>query len=228
MSDNDVRQTLEELIRKSGEDYASLSRMLGRNPTYIQQFVKRGVPRRLHEDDRRTLSRHFGVPEAVLGGPKLDAPPVQSPARAPEQLPDAGFLLLPPLEMMGHAGPPQSPDREAGSAAIAFRLDWVRQLTRGAVDGLTILRVEGDSMHPTLSNGDHILLDTEDRIDRVRDGLYALRVGPALLVKRLSVNPSTRKLSVRSDNPAYPHWDECDPDTIALVGRVVWVGRCLA
>ncbi|MFA9200485.1 MAG: DUF72 domain-containing protein, partial [Cypionkella sp.] len=34
-----------------------------RNPTYIQQFIKRGVPRRLSEEDRRRLAAHFGVGE---------------------------------------------------------------------------------------------------------------------------------------------------------------------
>ena len=37
-----VRRTLDELIRNSGDDYASLSRLLGRNPTYIQQFISAG------------------------------------------------------------------------------------------------------------------------------------------------------------------------------------------
>ena len=63
-----IRRTLDELIRNSGDDYASLSRLLGRNPTYIQQFIKRGVPRRLSEEDRRRLALHFGVGERLLGG----------------------------------------------------------------------------------------------------------------------------------------------------------------
>ena len=46
-----------------------MSRLLGRNPTYGQQFVKRGVPRRLSEDDRRKLAAHFGIAERLLGGP---------------------------------------------------------------------------------------------------------------------------------------------------------------
>jgi DNA-binding IclR family transcriptional regulator len=64
-----IRKRLDELIASRGEDYASLSRRLGRNPTYIQQFVKRGVPRRLSETDRRMLAQHFGISERLLGGP---------------------------------------------------------------------------------------------------------------------------------------------------------------
>ena len=66
MDSSAIRKRLDELIASRGEDYASLSRRLGRNPTYIQQFVKRGVPRRLSETDRRALALHFGVPERLL------------------------------------------------------------------------------------------------------------------------------------------------------------------
>ncbi len=36
---SDPRAALNELIRKSGDDYSSLSRLLGRNAAYIQQFI---------------------------------------------------------------------------------------------------------------------------------------------------------------------------------------------
>ena len=66
---NDARLALERLCAERGEDFAGLSRMIGRNPAYIQQFVRRGVPRRLGEQERRKLARYFGVSEALLGGP---------------------------------------------------------------------------------------------------------------------------------------------------------------
>ena len=89
-----------------------------------------------------------------------------------------------------------------------------------------MIRVAGDSMLPTLADGDNILVDTDDR-ERLRDGIYVLRTDDALLVKRLSVNPATKRLAIRSDNDAYPSWDDCDPATVAVIGRVVWVGRRL-
>src|SRR6185312_11675960 len=63
------RLVLERLCAERGEDFAGLSRMLGRNPAYIQQFVRRGVPKRLKEEERRKLARYFSVPEVLLGGP---------------------------------------------------------------------------------------------------------------------------------------------------------------
>ena len=44
--------------------------MLGRNPAYIQQFVRRGVPKRLREEERRKLARYFWGAGSILGGPR--------------------------------------------------------------------------------------------------------------------------------------------------------------
>jgi phage repressor protein C with HTH and peptisase S24 domain len=46
-----------------------------------------------------------------------------------------------------------------------------------------------------------------------------------LVVKRLAMNPAARTVSIRSDNPAYPAWPDCDPAATTIVGRVVWAGR---
>jgi len=39
------------------------------------------------------------------------------------------------------------------------------------------------------------------------------------------VSPAARSVSIRSDNPAYPGWPDCDPAAVDIVGRVVWTGR---
>lgn len=41
MSTIDARETLDRMIRSNGETYAGLSRMLGRNSAYVQQFITR-------------------------------------------------------------------------------------------------------------------------------------------------------------------------------------------
>ncbi len=63
MDVNDARANLDRLIRERGENYGAVSRLLGRNAAYIQQFVKRGTPRKLDEEDRRLLARYFEVDE---------------------------------------------------------------------------------------------------------------------------------------------------------------------
>jgi hypothetical protein len=220
-----IRKRLDALISTRGEDYASLSRLLGRNTTYIQQFVKRGVPRRLSEADRRVLAAHFGIAERLLGGPDDAGSRAVLPRPGLVQRAE-DYVLIPQLAVGASAGDGAEAEDEAPLAVLAFQARWVRTIASARPDALTVIAVQGDSMLPTLADGDQILLDTADR-ERLRDGIYVLRTDDALLVKRLSVNPSTMRLTIRSDNDAYPSWDDCDPAGVQVIGRVVWVGRRL-
>ena len=222
-----VRRTLDNLIRARGEDYASVSRLLGRNQTYVQQFIRRGVPRKLDEDDRRVLARHFDVPEHVLGGPPSRVGRAVV-SQAGESLAADDYLLIPYLNVGASAGNGvMLASDEHAESALAFQSRWVRRMSSGDPQALSVIRVEGDSMLPTLADGDPILVDTADAADRMRDGIYVLRVDDALMVKRLTRNPAKRGISIRSDNPAYPSWDDCKLSDIDLIGRVIWVGRAL-
>jgi phage repressor protein C with HTH and peptisase S24 domain len=220
---DDIRQTLDRLIQERGEDYANLSRMLGRNPTYIQQFIKRGVPRKLDEDDRRKLALKLGVGEDVLGaaGNRVFSPKETKSSTGAQE---ADYVLIPRYNVSASAGDGTHPGEERAETSLAFQTRFAREIASGAIEALHVITVEGDSMTPTVSHGDHILVDTADH-QRLRDGVYVIRIDGALMVKRLSVNPATRKLSIKSDNPAYPTWNDCPPESVDIIGRVVWVGR---
>jgi len=209
----DPRFVLERLCAERGEDFAGLSRMLGRNPAYIQQFVRRGVPKRLKEEERRKLARYFGVAEAVLGGP--DEPPSRI----------QGLASISRHAVAASAGPGALVSSEAGKPYLAVDERWLKSLTATPSERLAIVRVEGDSMAPTLNPGDDIMVDLDDCGDRLRDGIYVLRAEDALVVKRLALNPVGRRVTVQSDNPAYPDWPDCSLDSINCIGRVIWTGR---
>lgn len=211
--DRDPRRVIEQLCAERGEDFAGLSRMLGRNPAYIQQFVRRGVPKRLKEAERRKLARYFGIPESLLGG-------------ADERDPALDHLVpVQRVPIRAAAGAGAIPAEENGKPYFAFDQRWLKALTATPPERLTIIRVEGDSMAPTLRAGDDILLDPADCDERVRDGIYVLRVDDSLLVKRIAVNPLGHRVTVQSDNPAYPDWPDCDAGEIHCIGRVIWAGR---
>jgi phage repressor protein C with HTH and peptisase S24 domain len=209
----DPRLVLERLCAERGEDFAGLSRMLGRNAAYIQQFVRRGVPKRLKEEERRKLARYFSVPETMLGGP-------------PESEQAAGGLVTVKRHPVTvSAGPGALVNEEVGKAYFAFDERWLKELTPSQPSKLSIVRVEGDSMAPTLNAGDEILVDLGDAAERLRDGIYVLRIDDAVVVKRLALNPMGRRVTVQSDNPAYPDWPDCSLDDIKPIGRVIWAGR---
>jgi phage repressor protein C with HTH and peptisase S24 domain len=216
---DDVRAALDQLIRDGGDDYASLSRLLGRNAAYVQQFIHRGVPKKLDEDDRRTLAQYFGVEESLLGGPAVAAARSKSSSAFRENV-----IMVPRLAVGASAGPGTLVADDAPLGQIGFETRWLRQLTANP-KALSIIQVSGDSMSPTLTDGDDILVDRADAAERIRDGIYVLRVDDTLIVKRLAISPAQRKFAVQSDNPAYPAWNDVNPDGIDIVGRVIWTGR---
>lgn len=230
MIEPDIRQTLDELIRQKGEDYSSLSKMLGRNAAYIQQFIKRGVPRTLDEVDRRTLARYFGVAEASLGGPAIDAAADEAVPVANRRSPSGSSSVLvevPRLGVGAAAGHGALNPDERPVGRIGFHPNWLRDLAPTSIASLSLIRVDGTSMLPTLSPGDDILVDLGDGPDRLRDGIYVLRIGDELIVKRLALFPQGRRFTIKSDNDQFPAWTDCTIDEVTVVGRVLWAGRRL-
>ena len=216
--DDDPRRMLDRLLTEKGVDYAQLSARIGRNPAYIQQYIKRGSPRRLGEQDRARIAAYLGVSEALLGGPALRVAAPTPRARGRD------LVLVPKLAIGASAGPGASVDGEAVEGEVAFDPRWLRDL--GADPrALSIIRVEGDSMAPTLNDGDDILVDGGDAAPRLRDGIYVLRMDDALMVKRIARAPGPGRVSVISDNPHYRSWDDLPVSAVRLVGRVVWTGR---
>ncbi|WP_374297250.1 helix-turn-helix transcriptional regulator [Sphingomonas sp.] len=201
---DDPRQVLNKLAEAAGVSLAALSRMLGRNAAYLQQFVGRGSPRRLHEEDRRRLAAFFGVAEERLGGAASTGVPRVTVVRR---------------DVTVSAGPGAvvEDDLALGIATIDGRL--ARQL--GLRDGAaSMVRAKGDSMAPGLRDGDYLLVNEDDRSPGPRGGVYVLRIGEAVVVKR--VRAEAGALVVTSDNPAAPPV----PDGQAtVIGRVVWQMR---
>jgi phage repressor protein C with HTH and peptisase S24 domain len=211
------RQVLERLCVERGENFASLSRLIGRNEAYIQQFLRKGTPRQLREQERRTLALYFQIPESMLGGMPED-----------ERAALGELIPITRSPVSASAGPGAIPGEETTRPYLAFDPRWLKGLTRSSAAKLSVIRVEGDSMAPTLCAGDDILIDRGDAAERLRDGIYVLRVDGTLLVKRLLIHPVGRRVTVQSDNPAYADLPDCALDEIDCVGRVIWTGRRVA
>jgi hypothetical protein len=141
----DPRAALARLIAENAEDFAGLSKLVGRNPTYIQQFIKRGSPKKLPETERGILARYFGVDESVLGGP--DAGATRN-----------GIRLIPKLAVGASAGAGAIASSETLAGKIGFDEKWLRKQGLDPAT-LSLIQVEGDSMSPTLNHGDDIMVD---------------------------------------------------------------------
>ena len=225
----DARDRLMHLARSRGVSLAALSAMLGRNAAYLQQFVRKGSPRKLEENDRRTLATFFGVDEAELGAPVAAMVATVRTggeiggggiAVAPKgRATSAEWVDIPRLALGASAGPGALAGDEVAGDRLRFSQRWLRTLGLDPVQ-LTVIEVAGDSMEPTLRDGDEILVDRSQR--PWRDGIHVVRIDDVLLVKRLEQG-AAGTIGVISDNPAYPRAERARAD-VAIVGRVVWKG----
>ena len=135
------------------------------------------------------------------------------------------FVLVPRYEVAASAGGGAVIHSEQIVDYLSFKSEWIRNGLGLSEKDLALINVKGDSMEPTLSNEDMILIDLRTR--RVEDNaVYVLQFNGSLLVKRIQ-----RKLDgsviVKSDNQVYePEMVSGEMlETLNVVGRVVWCGR---
>ena len=134
-------------------------------------------------------------------------------------------MAVPVFDLRASAGAGALAMDTPASEHLMFREPWLRRIAND-VRALFVLEISGDSMWETLHDGDHVLVDRAQTNPR-REGLYVIRIDDMLQVKRISMHPVSKLLTVKSDNPAYRTYDNIPPEDIAIMGRVVWIGRSL-
>ncbi len=214
-----VRARLLELAQDSGSSLSSLSELIGRNTTYLQQFIRKGSPRKLEEQDRRTLAQFFGVDEIELGAEvevKSYVPSFKAQENTSKIVRD--WVEVPRLDLGASAGPGALLDAgEQAFDAFRFSQSWLRE--QGLSNAkLSAICVQGDSMEPLLRDGDEILVDRAAAT--FRDGVYVVRLGDTLMVKRVAASAQGR-IALISQNLAYPPID-VSAEEVEIIGRVVW------
>lgn len=137
------------------------------------------------------------------------------------------FAYIPRLNVEASAGNGAVAAEEDIDGLVAFRREWLRRVGI-TPEAARVLRARGDSMEPTIRDGDILLVDTG--IDRVRDeGIYVVVVAGLVLVKRLQ-RRRDGTVVLRSDNREL-YDDEIVPPSEApelhVAGRVMWFGRSI-
>lgn len=232
-------------------DYKELAAFVGSSSQSISGVKKRG---KFPLEWARKIAQEFGsFTDYILDGqgpPKMEVfrqwyekcavvqepvtdwlfwPPAEERSAPAPSKPDQVFLeqyvLVPRYEVAASAGGGAVVHSEQIVDYLSFKADWIRNGLGLSEKDLALINVKGDSMEPTLSNEDLILVDL--RTQQVEDNaVYVLQFNGVLLVKRIQ-----RKLDgtviVRSDNTVY------EPEVIGVervealnvIGRVVWCGR---
>lgn len=159
------------------------------------------------------LELYFGPPRVVRPVPEMSA------QERLEYLPVARY------DVHLSAGPgAANQDHDAELGPLSFHRDWLKDHDISAGDAM-VMSVRGDSMAPTLADGDLVMIDRRRKRLAGRR-IYAL-VGPdgEARVKRIERLPTA--LLLHSDNENYPteliapH----DAERIRILGEVVWWGH---
>lgn len=221
-----VRRTILKRLKERNLEMKAVSLEIGKNHAYLQQFLERGVPAKLKEDVRSRLSEVLDLPEDLLGAPtKAAAPP--PPVRDQIDQIDA---------TAGLGGGGLSIVENTTENGITFHKEVVHDYWRFPPSIMSRLSAQprhikafpsqGDSMTPTIMDGDVVFADTRHRVPSP-PGIYILadQFG-GVIVKRLEVvsRPGEESVRVRisSDNPKHVD-QELTLEEIQIIGR--YVGR---
>lgn len=134
---------------------------------------------------------------------------------------DGDFIFIPRVSGEISAGGGLLPD-DTIEMRIAFKKDWIAK--KGDPHNMSLIRVSGDSMEPTLCSGDIVLVDHNRNYVDPHGGIYALSMDSMIMLKRVQMMCHTQKLKIISDNEKYEPI-ETSPEQVSINGKVIWFAR---
>jgi len=163
----------------------------------------------------RSIEEHAGLPPGWL-----DEPP--QPLVAPTPTAGGGGhepeILVEWLPGAPHGG------RLAWSTPVRLAPSWVAQLDLAeGPQQLRLWPVDDDSMEPTLTAGDLLLLDAGVHAAS-RDGIYAVHLGGSWQLRRVRLRPGGA-LELSADHPALRSVDVVEPQMLEVAARALWCWR---
>lgn len=218
VSSLDCEMTINERIAETiGENVSAFSRASGVGESLLRQYISGSKP---GLDKAAAIAKAGNVNLLWLATGEGDKAAPQSSG----QVSLSEFALIPGYDVQVSAGTGVSPDGEQATRRLAFRHRWLKYRGLNEKD-LVMVFTKGDSMEPTISDGNTLMVDTSDTNPQ-DGGIYVIRNDGHLLVKRTQVAVG-QGVWLISDNKEYDRqlvqFDET-PD-LEVIGRVVWIGK---
>jgi hypothetical protein len=240
-----VRELIDRTVVERGHTLKSASLAIGRSHSYLQQFIKRGIPRNLPERDRRKLAALLHVLEAELRSDDDDevVPLDDLPPEFDDLTPrvgagkrvhiKAGFI--PEFDLRagasyggGYALQGQVREGDNTYDADVVKAEW--GIPPSFLQGelrlhplrTDVLAVDGPSMIPDLMPGDRVLVD-RSHTDPRQGGIFAVREDGGVIIKHVEVvrGSDPPRIVCKSSNPTYAPFELIlDGENIAIIGRV--------
>lgn len=197
------------LARLTGErgEKAKLARHLGIEPHKLSKSLT---------DERRFTPQEIALLQDWFSG---NGAPEPGPAAS---LSDMALVAI--YDVQASAGPGTYVEHEPVVERLAFPPNYLSTITSTNPQHLAIISVKGNSMLPTLKDGDVVMLDTSKR-HLGYDGMFVLQIEGVLHVKRIGRTGQPGHVVIRSDNEVESPPYEVRIEDVSVVGRVLWSGR---
>ena len=225
MPTDPFRKRLRELLLSNDLTMKSASLAIGRNHSFLQQYLTREHPRVLRESDSEALANLLACKPDELRHPIV---PPRRPAKRQRRRPPAGAPVTEVAELAGAAAAAclvlnEPVPRESARWYLPDAM--LRQEARANPKDLKIVSVRGDAMEPFLSEGDRLVIDTA-RTHPTTGELCALWDGSGLAVRRAEIVHGTEPAQLRFTcaNPNYAPVT-CLAGEARIVATVLWIFR---
>lgn len=176
------------------------------------------ISERLNEDEGtdfsfeeiKLLEQHFGEPCPI----------------GERNMPQAGdYIVVNEFNVHASAGDGALISEENVISKWPFEADYIQNELRLHKSQLVLLEVRGDSMYPTLSSGDRIMVNLSDT-QVSQPGIFVLFDGDGTVVKRVEKKYGEDTLILISDNEIHKRYNVSLSD-VKVAGRVVWAAKRL-
>lgn len=218
----EIKDKVGRLVEEKGLSYNNIALTLGKNPSYLQKFVKEASPKRLPEDFRRGLALILDVDEQELSDQPLlpHLTGVNAVAKKiTSLLTKKDEVIVDMIDATACCGDGVEALSEKVCGHWKLPTAEFNSITTGNPNNIKMLRVQGDSMQPTINDGDWVWVDISNNFIS-SDGMYLIRMATGLAVKRLQSGLSN--IVIKSDNPTYSDIT-ADIGEINIIGKVVYI-----
>ncbi len=234
MNVKDKRKSNLKLLIAEYDTIRALAETVGTDASYLSQITSPKGTRNVGDSLARTLERGTGKPDGWMDEFHEEEYLEHSKDRLSRLLEPAvelpggthGYTHVPKSSLTaGLGGSAFEVESEQIVDHMAFKTNWI--LGKGfEPNKLALITCAGDSMYPTIQDGDLALVDTRKAVANA-EGVYAIGLNQTIQIKRVKPNLDG-SVKIISDNGKY------EPETytaeqaeafMRIIGRVVWVGR---
>lgn len=213
---DNIQKRLKALIDENATDMTAVSLAIGKNRTYIQQYITKSIPRKLPYEVAVDIADHFNIDVDYLRDPDQIAK--EKTVAKPKKKSGMDITEYDVRASAG-AGAFNEQEQALGSWSIP------NYMLNGRPNNYAVIAVTGDSMEPLLHDGDRVLVDFDDTTPSP-PGLFVLFDGMSNIVKKIEFIPYSNppKIKVHSENKLYSSF-ELDAEEARIVGRVKLIVR---